>query len=106
MLADLFQVVLEEYGEEELSKGIQYITMASDGNSIDFGELSLAGYHSGATSTNVRGVWGGGENPTRYNIMEYVTIASTGNAQDFGDLIRDESRMGGTSDSHGGLGGF
>ena len=32
-----------------------------------------------------RGIFGGGYNPTLFNIIEYITIASTGDAVDFGD---------------------
>jgi len=59
---------------------IQYITMASLGNGVDFGDLSDTGASSAFGS------------PTRAiavdsstNIMEFVTISTLGNAADFGD---------------------
>ena len=52
-----------------------------------------------------RGVFGGGDGTTQYNIIDYVTIATTGDAADFGDLITGiNQQLTGCSDSHGGLG--
>ena len=62
---------------------IQYITIASTGNGIDFGNLVSGRENVGALSNGSRGVFAGGE----YDLtMEYITIASTGNTTDFGDL--------------------
>ena len=65
---------------------IGYITIASTGDSTDFGNLQAATTNGG----------GGGCSPTRGVFMfadvsptgriDYITIASTGNATDFGDL--------------------
>ena len=90
---------------------IDYITIASEGNAIDFGDTSnsVAQIKNGA-STGTRGVFAGGttDGSDALNRIEYVTIATTGNAQDFGDLGMGGRRngIGGLSDSHGGLGGF
>lgn len=69
---------------------IQYITISSIGNAIDFGDLTAKRVGPSTTSngTNERGVFAGGfDNPTYVNIIDYITISSTGNATDFGDLI-------------------
>ena len=89
---------------------IDYITMASEGNAIDFGDSTVKrGNRTGVTNT-IRGVFAGGLNPglspTRSNTIDFVIIASTGDAQDFGDLTITRRASGGASDSHGGLGGF
>ena len=89
---------------------MDYITIASTGNSIEFGDTSGNHNISVATSTQIRGVFMGGlgrtsPNPVVSNI-EYITIATTGNATDFGNLGVAKYYGGGTSDSHGGLGGF
>ena len=88
---------------------VEYITLASEGNATNFGELTVARHYTGGVSSSVRGVFGGGftgPGPTRYNTIDFVLIASTGNAQDFGDLIEDRTAPGSVCDSHGGLGGY
>ena len=69
------------------SRLMDLITIASLGNAVDFGKLTVnAAMHAGV-SNNVRGVWAGGCHPThKLDIIDYITIASTGNAQYFGDL--------------------
>ena len=84
---------------------IDYVTFASEGNALDFGDRTFSGSYSGATSNSVRVVNAGAFTPSSGNYMEYVTIATTGNAQDFGDAVAG-SAPGSVSDSHGGLGGF
>ena len=88
---------------------VEYITLASEGNATNFGELTVARHYTGGVSSSVRGVFGGGftgPGPTRYNTIDFVLIASTGNAQDFGDLMENRTAPGSACDSHGGLGGF
>ncbi|MHA2405088.1 MAG: hypothetical protein ACXADH_19000 [Candidatus Kariarchaeaceae archaeon] len=79
---------------------IQYVTISTTGNSIDFGDLIRAQRHTGGNIASVtRGVFGGGyaEPNGGTNVMEYVTIATLGNSIDFGD------RAGGSTWSWGGL---
>ena len=88
---------------------VDYITLASEGNATNFGELTVPRHYTGGVSNSVRGVIGGGftgPGPTRYNTIDFVLIASTGNAQDFGDLMENRTAPGSACDSHGGLGGF
>jgi len=88
---------------------IEYVTLASDGNAIYFGELTNDGTGRnmlGAASSQTRGLFNGGYAPNTTNIIDYVTIMSTGNAQDFGDLQTSRRGISALSDSHGGLGGF
>ena len=69
---------------------IQYITIASIGNAIDFGNLTSARTATGNTASPVRALFGGGytsPSSTGLDVIDYVTIASTGNAVDFGDLL-------------------
>tara|TARA_B100000424_G_scaffold199007_1_gene156198 strand:- start:25 stop:1101 length:1077 start_codon:yes stop_codon:yes gene_type:complete len=86
---------------------IDYITIASEGNAIDFGDsrYAVSGIHfTTATGSNsIRGVFGGGSNPSVQTEIQYITIASTGNASDFGDLSASKYNGAGASDSHGGL---
>ena len=84
---------------------IDYVTLASVGQAIDFGNLINSTHFTTATASNsIRGVWGGNSTPTTLNLIEYVTIASTGNATDFGDLTTLRYAGAGASDSHGGVG--
>ena len=74
------------------SNEITYITIASEGDSIDFGDLNEARRATSAASSSTRGVWFGGYSPAgggssnRTNTIQYVEIATLGNAKDFGDL--------------------
>jgi len=84
---------------------IVYITIASTGNSADFGDASAAKSGLGACSSKIRGVMAGGTSASaKLNVIEYVTIATTGNTTDFGDLTIAESiGISGCSNAHGGL---
>ena len=82
---------------------IDFITIATTGNSQDFGDLTVGGQGVGASSNNLRGVFGGRTNPSKQNVIDYVDIATTGNASDFGDMTSIIANAHGTSDSHGGL---
>mgnify|MGYP001217720887 CR=1 FL=1 len=67
---------------------IDYVTIATTGDAIDFGDLTDALYSMAGTGSSTRGIFAGGYNPagSSINVINYVTIATTGNAQDFGDL--------------------
>ena len=65
---------------------IEYVTMASMGNSADFGDVSYVHNSSGSASNSTRGIIAGGRTPGDAEIIEYVTIATLGNTTDFGDL--------------------
>ena len=61
---------------------MQYITTASKGNSIDFGNRTVDTYGGQAVASSTRAVLCGGAGT---NILDYVEIMTTGNAIDFGD---------------------
>jgi hypothetical protein len=63
------------------TNAIQYVTIASTGNALDFGDLLAARSSNTACSDSTRGITWGGDR----NVIEYITIASTGNSVDFGD---------------------
>ena len=68
---------------------IDYVTIATLGNAVDFGNLSSARDGMAGFASPTRGVVAGGEGASPYparDIIEFVTIASTGNASNFGDL--------------------
>ena len=65
---------------------IEYITIASAGNAIDFGDLTQGRNTTSSLSSSTRGIWAGGDNIGTVNTIDYVQIATIGNALDFGDL--------------------
>ena len=91
-------------------KLIEYITIASEGNSVHFGDLTVARNGSGSGGGGTRGFWAGGTgvspSNTYVNIIDFITISTTGNAEDFGDIPSKSSGYAGCSDIHGGLGGY
>ncbi len=68
---------------------IDYITIATTGNAVDFGDLSDVRRQHAACASPTRILWWGGNHPSDdyLNIIEYNSIASTGNATDFGDCV-------------------
>ena len=66
---------------------MDYVTISTAGNAISFGDASANYEHKiGATASNTRGLFGGGNAPGQVNTIDFITISSTGNASDFGDL--------------------
>jgi hypothetical protein len=87
---------------------INYVTIASTGNALDFGELFIQKERRSSLANSTRGIFGGGStDPTgpsnTVNNIDYLTIASTGNALDFGDLTVQRGRLCATSSSTRGL---
>ena len=70
---------------------LQFVTINSNGNAIDFGDLEgNSGQFSGTVggSSPTRGLWfGGGPSGSANTKIQYVNIATTGNGQEFGDRI-------------------
>ena len=94
------------------TNNIDYVTMASTGNAVDFGNLSF-NYPGGLNqiSSPVRGFFAAGLAPHNgppgapsapslsTNVIQYITIASLGNSQDFGDMQQNTSYNSGCSNS-------
>ena len=84
-----------------------YIQIQTQGNALDFGDLSF-GSASGASCGSVtRGLCGGsyvapGVSGSLNNI-DYFTIATTGNGADFGDLTQGRSYLASFSSSTRGI---
>ena len=75
-------------GGSSYTDTIEYITMASKGNPIDFGNLTQSRFTPAGAASNTRGVFMGGYTPSPgkgVNTIDYVEIMSLGNAIDFGD---------------------
>ena len=83
---------------------IQRLTIASTGNSIDFGDMSVSRYVPGTCASSTRGIASGGENPSpSTDTIDYITISSSGGANDFGNLRAATTFQVGLSDSTRGL---
>ena len=90
---------------------LEYITIPTQGNSIDFGNMTVARQSNpAATGSSIRGIVGGGQDfPAQTNIIDFITFSSTGNASDFGDADPLGSGKGHgdfpacASDGHGGV---
>ena len=67
---------------------IQQFTIASQGNTTTFGNLTAESSYHAVSSNSVRAIrMGGGYQPAIYvNTIDWVTIQSEGNAVDFGDM--------------------
>ena len=78
---------------------LEYVTIQSKGNSVEFGDrTSLIEFQGAAASNTTRGILAGGyTSPANNNIFDYKTIATTGNATDFGDLSTARHGGGGMS---------
>jgi len=72
-------------GFPDVYNTIEYATISTFGNTIDFGDLTHAARSVQGVSNSVRGVFCASGPPSAINVTNYITIASTGNAQTFGD---------------------
>ena len=63
---------------------IEYVSIASTGNTQAWGELNTSGYECGGGSNESRGLRFGGNGPS--NVIEYWAWSSTGDASDFCNL--------------------
>ena len=72
---------------------IDYVTISTLGNALDFGDLINRVYSTSGFSSPTRGIFVGGSQytapgpVTNTSVINLITIASTGNAIKFGDLI-------------------
>ena len=83
---------------------LDYITSATGGNAVDFGNLTGSKRMAATANSSTRGIWSGGNpGPGGTNTIEYVTIASTGDTSDFGDIGYNLREATGCSNSTRGL---
>ena len=83
---------------------IQYYSVVTAGNAVNFGDLSTVHENITGTSDSTRGIIASGQSGgSSHNVIEFIQISTTGNAREFGDL--SVARMGGEScsNAHGGL---
>ena len=78
-----------------LENTIEYVTIATSGNGIDFGDTSVTHYRNAtAASSSTRNLMFAGGHPSYYNTIEYVEIMTLGNGIDFGDLTQTGASRG------------
>ena len=82
---------------------IDFISIQSQGNAVDFGDLSVARQLAGTASSKIRGLFGGGNTPSISDVIDFVTFLTTGNATDFGNLTVGRVNVAGTSSDTRGL---
>jgi hypothetical protein len=89
------------------SNTLEYITISTTGNSIDFGDITrTSGNQAAFCSSSTRGLCAGGiVAPVAdfVNIIDYVTISITSNAIDFGDLSTAKRYLTSLSNSSRGI---
>ena len=89
---------------------IDYVTIASEGNATNFGDMTSVRYNNMTTGSQTRGILAGGQGDqptfTREKTIDSVEYATTGTAVHFGELSVAAGSGSANSDSHGGLGGF
>ena len=88
---------------------IDFINIQSNGNAIDFGNLSTITSRPSGVSNSTRGLFVGGTNPVSpyyLNRIEYITISSSGNSEDFADVsTKLWYQSGGANDTRAIVGG-
>ena len=78
-----------------LENTIEYVTIATSGNGVDFGDTSVTHYRNAtAASSSTRNLMFAGGHPSYYNTIEYVEISTLGNGKDFGDLTNTGASRG------------
>ena len=71
---------------------VEYITISTEGNAKDFGDLTVRRREGCGASNSTRAIiFGGNQSPNNTNVIDYMTIASLGDAIDFGDCINGSS---------------
>ena len=90
------------YSSPARTNTIQYVTIQSTGNAIDFGDLTDA-RDPAVTSSLTRGIACTGDYPSNVNIIDFIEIMTTANAVDFGDMTTKTSSAQTCSNAHGGL---
>lgn len=95
----------DNFGPTAWSAQIQYVTISTLGNAINFGNLTLSRGNQGACASETRGLYAGGSDPQGWpkSNIDYITIATPGNATNFGNLTSDWSGPSGCSNGYLGL---
>ena len=82
---------------------ISYVTVAQQGNTVDFGDLITARDSPRGANSQTRGIAFGGNTPSVTNHIEFITMSTLGNAADFGDAGSNNGNGGSASNSIRGI---
>ena len=75
---------------------IEYVTIATLGNAVHFGDTTGLRHNVASTSNRVRAIGAGGS-PTNSKDIQYIAMSSGGNAVHFGDLTLGRTGANGCS---------
>ena len=83
---------------------VDFITIATTGDAIDFGDTVFARHSTCALASPTRAICAGGRSgDNNFNSIDFISIMTTGNYIDFGDLTQITVGGCGLSNGHGGL---
>ena len=83
---------------------IEFITISTQGNAQDFGNLTQDKLACGTCGSRTRGIAAAGQtSPGFSDVIDFMTFSSTGNAADFGDSTSARDFLGGLSNQTRGL---
>ncbi len=82
---------------------IDFVIIATQGNSQDFGDISVTRKAAGGCSSSTRGLFAGGDTGSKVDTIDFVTMATEGNATDFGNLSAAACFCAGTSNKTRGV---
>jgi len=82
---------------------IDYVTIQSTGDAIDFGDLSIGRDVPAGCASRTRGIIAGGYSGSEESSIDYIEIATLGDAVDFGDLVSNRRNRDGCGDSTRGI---
>ena len=77
-----------------INNQIDYITIPTQGDAIDFGDMNATGYTYSTAASSTRGFVAGGS-PSHGNMIDFLTFSSTGTVTDTGNLTSSRWLMGG-----------
>ena len=79
---------------------LQYVTIASTGNTLDFGDLADSSIAKASFGSATRGFWAGGDSvPGQQDnsTIEFTIMSSSGGGNDFGDMTSTKAYLNGMS---------
>ena len=83
---------------------IEYVTIAQQGNAVDFGDLLVAKSPGGSMNSTTRGIIQRSDTPsTPVGVMDTIIMRTLGNATDFGDVLQTSDVWGGVCNATRGI---
>ena len=90
-------------GGTSYSETIDYVTIATTGNAVDFGDVSNGRDVSSGCASRTRGIIAGGYSGSEEQNINYIEIATLGDGLTFGDLTSARRNRDGCGDSTRGV---